>query len=459
MIFILSLVLLTPASAADTVRLRREAREHLAALIAFDTSNPPGNEVVAARYLKEVLARDGIDSKILTSSGTRASLVARLTGTGAKKPLILMCHTDVVPADASQWSTPPFQAVEKDGYLYGRGAADVKSMCAVHAAVLAHLKRAGVRLARDLIFFAEADEESGGSDRHIDWLMRAHPEEFDAEFAINEGGRTVMEEGGKVTEIRVQAAEKTYLDLTLVAKGPSGHASVPKAGNAVAALARAVTRIAEHRFPASVNPVARGFLEHRLALEDGETKELLRKVLKAEPGPELDALAERLAEHEPEYAAMLRDTFAPTILKAGYKSNVIPEEARAVGNARLMPGRAVKDFLADLERIVDDPRVAFEYAVDSGPPVGPMPVDSAMFPAVRAAAAEVFPEAAVVPFLAVWSTDSLALRQRGVLVYGIDPPVTDDDDSRVHGVDERLHVESFERYTEMMLKLVVALGS
>ena len=195
------------ASRKGDAEMVSDARDLLKGLIRLNTSNPPGNEIFAANYLKERLDRGGIQSHVYTSTGTRSSLIARLKGSGAKKPLLLMCHTDVVPADAKDWETDPFEPIEKDGNLIGRGTADIKSMCAAEAAVLLRLKQDGVRLARDVIFFAEADEESGGSDRHIDWLLREHGEELDAELGLNEGGNTVFE-NGLITEIRLQASGK-----------------------------------------------------------------------------------------------------------------------------------------------------------------------------------------------------------------------------------------------------------
>ena len=453
------LSLAAPASAAPAKAdpaLLSDARTFLKALIRLDTSNPPGNEIIAANYLKEQLDRGGVPSQIYVSTGTRASLIARLKGSGAKRPLLLMCHTDVVPADPKDWETPPFEPVEKNGYLIGRGTADIKSMCAAEAAILLKLKRDGVRLDRDVIFFAEADEESGAADRHIDWLVREHGPELDAEFGINEGGDIVLDADRRITEVRVQAAEKEYVDVFVDARGSEGHASIPLPDNAVARVAEAAGRLAVWRAHAALNSVARGFLaaQERDAATPEPLRAALRDALAAEPGPVLDAAAERVAVLNPELGAMTRDTLSPTMLTAGYKSNVIPATARAVFNARLLPGRKADDFVAELKDAVRGIPVSFRYEAD-GPTVDAMPIDTELFRAIAAAAAVEAPQARVVPFMSAWSTDAQLLRARGTVIYGFDPPLTAEDEKGIHGKNERLYLDGFDSYTRMLLAVVL----
>ncbi|MBI3553843.1 MAG: M20/M25/M40 family metallo-hydrolase [Elusimicrobia bacterium] len=435
-----------------------ESRERLKALVRLDTSNPPGNEIIAADYLKTELAKDGIASEIFTSSPTRSSLVARLKGSGAMRPIVLMCHTDVVPAAAKDWSQPPFAASEKDGYIYGRGTADIKSMCAVEASLLVWLKRTKTALARDVIFFAEADEETGNRQRHIDWLMKEHAEAVAAEFGVNEGGNTLWSDDGPY-EIRIQAAEKEYMDLTLVAHGQAGHASVPRSDNAVTALARAVTRLSMHHFPAQVNAVARGFLETQAKSAKGELKSAIEMALSAKPGPILDMAADRLAGINPEFAAMLRNTVTPTILAAGYKANVIPGEAQATCNARLMPGVRAEDLIAEVKEAIADPSIEVRYDPPTREPVGTMPADTEFYRAVQSAASELAPKARVMPFMAAWTTDSQDLRGRGTIMYGIDPPVTEEDGNRIHGVDERLSAAALDWYARFLREIVLKVAA
>lgn len=455
---LLALSLAASAAQPDLARLKSETRELLKGLIAIDTSNPPGNELPAAEYLKGYLDAAGVPSRILVSTGTRASLFATLKGSGEKQPLILMCHTDVVPADPKEWSTPPFEPVEKDGYLYGRGAADIKGMCAAQLAVFLHLARSGTRLDRDLVFFAEADEENGASPRHIEWLVKEHPEALKAKFAINEGGNTIWE-NGRVSEIRIQAAEKEFMDVTLTAKGTAGHASVPRSDNPVAAIARAVARLSSWRGPAELNAIVRSFLEsQQKSSSTPELSQAIAEVLAAPEGPALDTAAERLASLNPEFGAVLRDTLSPTVLQAGYKSNVIPAEAKAVINARLLPGRDPKHLLEQIRLVVDDPSVAITAQPPTRKAVGTMPVDTSLYKAAEEAAAKLAPQARVTPFMAAWTTDSQDLRGLGVVVYGIDPPLSAEDGERVHGKDERVLLEALDWYAVYLREVLVRLA-
>jgi len=451
MILSLLLLLAAPLDAADRdTDLKRETLAHSKALIALDTSNPPGNEIIAVRYIEAELKKDGIASELYTSTGTRTSLVARLKGDGSKRPLLLMCHTDVVPADPAGWKTPPFTATEKDGYLFGRGVADIKGMCAAQMAILAYLKRAGTPLARDVIFFAEADEESGASVRHIDSLLRDRPELIDAEYGINEGGNTVWKDG-RIHEIRVEAAEKEYMDFTMTAKGKPGHSSVPTEDNALARLAAAVDKLARHRFPVVLNPVTRSFLEVQAGTAEQAVATAIKAVLSAPEGAKRDEAGTALARLAPEFGAMLRDTVTPTILKAGYKSNVIPADATATFNSRLLPGRKAADMIADIKRLVGDPKIEFAFEPPTRAPVGAMPIDTPLYRAAVESAKGV----RVMPYMAAWTTDSQDVRGRGVIVYGIDPPMTEEDLKHVHGEDERLPLAALDWYVIYLRDIVV----
>lgn len=433
--------------------LSQEALIHLKALIRLDTSNPPGNEWLAASYLKNQLDREGIAASLYTSTGTRTSLIARLKGSGAKRPFILMCHTDVVPADPSEWSTPPFDPVEKDGYLYGRGSADIKSMCAAELMILIDLKRHKIPMERDLIFFAQADEESGGPDRHIDWLMAHHADQLDAEFAINEGGKTVWKDG-RPAEIYVQAAEKEYLDVTIEVRGSPGHASLPRADNPVAILAQAVARLSEYKPQPQLLPVVREFFQAQESIAPLLLRRAIAKVLAAGSPEQLNEAARRLERLNPEWGAMLRNTMTPTVLEAGYKSNVIPSQARAIFNARLLPGHSPEAFVQEISSAVAEPLAQFIFTPPAHGPIGPMPTDSELVQAARQAAGRWAPQARVTPYLSVWSTDSQALRAKGIMVYGIVPPVSAQDEERVHGKDERLSLEGFRWYCDYLYEIV-----
>ena len=437
--------------------LARDAREHLRALIRLDTSNPPGRERLAADYLKSQLDREGIEAQLYPSTGTRATLYARLRGSGAKRPLMLACHTDVVPADRGEWTVDPFGGETENGYIYGRGAADNKSMCAAELAILIQLKRVGAPLQRDVVFFAAADEESGEGERHIDRLIREHPELFAAQFAINEGGITLWE-NGRVVEMQIQAAEKDFLDLTLIARGQSSHPAVPSADNAVAALLRASGRLCEARFPAEINPVARLFLERQAESAAPLLARAISDVLAAAPGEPLDRAADRLANLNPEFSVLLRDTLTPTMLEAGYKSNVVPGRARAVFNARLMPGRDPALFLSRLRGMIQDPGVEISAAAASSAVVAAMPLEDELYRAVESSAVRFAPGARVVPFMAPWSTDSRQLRLQGIVTYGVAVPMSAQDGQRVHGKDERLALAALDWYAAYLFEVVLTVA-
>ena len=458
--FWLAMAASSAQAVGDSSIVTVEAREHLKALIRLDTSNPPGNEILAAEYLKAQLDLAKIPADIYTSTGSRASVVARLKApkeSRQRRPLILMCHTDVVPADSKEWVTDPFTPVEKDGYLYGRGASDNKDMCAAELAVMVSLRRSSAALNRDIVFFAEADEESGEKDRHIDWLLRTYPDLLDARYAINEGGNTVWEKG-KVTEVRVQTAEKIYMDVTLVAKGEAGHASVPRADNAVAAIARSVTRLEAHRFRARLNEAVQHFFRRQAETSEPMVKAAILDVLRAPPGEALDNAADRLTAAKPEFGAMLRDTLSATMLRGGYKSNVIPAEAAATFNARLLPGRDPSDFLAEIALVVDNPAVAVVADTISAVGSEVMPTDTEFYRAIESSAHELSPAAAVMPFMAAWTTDSQKLRERGVITYGVEPPTLSSDDG-VHGKNERIALEAFDWYVRFLRAVVIKVVS
>ena len=361
-----------------------------------------------------------------------------------------MCHTDVAPADPKGWTVPPFEALIKDGYLYGRGAIDIKSLCAAEMAVFSYLKRTGTPLARDVIFFAEADEETGASVRHIDSLLRDKPRLVDAELGINEGGVSIWKDG-KVVEIHVEAAEKEYMDFTMTAKGKPGHSSVPTEDNAIARLARAVARLAAHQFPVVLNPVSQGFLERQAETRPSQVALAIRALLKAPEGRKRDEAGAELAALSPELGAMLRDTVTPTMLKAGYKSNVIPAEASATFNARILPGRRPAKLIADIQRIVDDGKIEFAFEPPTRKPVGPMPIDTPLY----RAAVDSAPGARVMPYMAAWTTDSQDMRARGTIMYGIDPPGTEDDQRRAHGEDERVPLAALDWFALYLRDIVV----
>ena len=455
------LFLATPSGASgpsvpSVPPLGEEARSILIDLLKIDTTSPPGRETPAAEALAQRYAKDGVSYQILESTPGRGSLIARLKGDGSRRPLLLLAHLDVVGTERDKWSVPPFAAVQKDGFLYGRGSIDDKGMAAAAAAVLLALKRAKAPLKRDLIVLNEADEESGGR-AGMRWLVKNHFDTIDAEFAVNEGGSTELK-AGKVVRVSVQAAEKRYHDVKLVAHGTSGHASIPIKDDAVSALARAVAKVAAWDPEVRLNPVTRAFFEGVAPTRSVRFQAAVRDLLHGTP-EQVKTAARAIAEEHPANEAMLADTAVPTMLGGGIRPNVIPSEAWALLNCRLLPDTGTDDFVARLKRVIDDPAVEVQV-VDSpeGPAQGAMPLDSEMYRAMGAVAKRLWPGAAVVPYMSTGATDSEYLREKGVLSYGFGMPLDPQDEMRMHGNDERITLAGLSEGTKYLYELVLELN-
>jgi len=424
--------------------LRDEVVSHLTRLIRIDTTNPPGNEMVLARYLDETLRAAGIETHLFEPVSNRAALVARIRAARADgPPLLLMAHMDVVGVARDAWTTNPFGGDVIDGYVYGRGAIDDKGMLAVNLMTLMLLRRllseGRHELTRDVVFVATSDEEAGGTIG-TEWLIEQHPELIRAEFALNEGGR-VRVVNGKPLYAAIQCAEKVSNVVTVTVTGPGGHASVPLPGNPVARLARAVSLIADHREPVVLLPTTREFFAglanvwadagERAAMADVASDDATRRDRGA-----------RTLSTTPLFDATLRTGISPTILQAGVRHNVIPTEARAMLSVRTLPGESIDAVVEGLEALVADPAVHFEIS-HRGHDAAPSSSTSAAFSALRDSLHEIDPSIAAVPYLSTGATESAFLRRWGVPTYGILPfPLTMDDETRMHGHDERVPVEA-----------------
>src|SRR5271169_1320377 len=348
----------------DTTALAREAQDWLVELVKINTTNPPGNEQAAAKYIAGILTKEGIPSEMLDVAPGRSALVARLRSSAVADPskaLLLVAHMDVVGVDRGKWTVDPFGGVIKDGYLYGRGSIDDKSMVAANLAAFIALKRGNVHINRDVILLATADEEQFG-DASLKTLIAKYWDKFAAGFAINEGGKVVVK-NGKVQYVAVQASEKVPVNVSVIAKGPSGHASVPTKDNSVVHLAAAVGKIGEYSAPVHLTSITRRYFEGLSAIEDDEVGKWMRVI----DAPDRGEHAQRvLSDASPMWNSMMRDTVAPTILQAGVRANVIPSEARAVLNIRLLPGDTVDTLLGELKKLVNDPAVILEVQPDAG---------------------------------------------------------------------------------------------
>jgi acetylornithine deacetylase/succinyl-diaminopimelate desuccinylase-like protein len=422
-------------------------------LLTLNTTNPPGNEAKAAEYIKGILAAEGIPSETLEVAPGRSAVVARLRSSALPDParaLLLLAHLDVVGVDKSKWSVDPFGAVLKDGYLYGRGAIDDKGMVAANLAVFVALKRSGVRLERDVIFLASTDEEQGG-DASIKMLIARYWDKFAAGFAINEGGR-VLARDGKVQYVGIQASEKVPYNVAVIATGTSGHASIPRKDNAVVHLAEAIAKIAAYQPPPHPSVIVRRYFEQIARIQDPETNKWMRAL---ETPDRAEHAARVLSDMNPTWGSMLHDSIAPTMLEAGIRANVVPSEARANLNIRLLPGDLIDPLVAELKKAVNDPQVRFEIQRDPGLNAPPSSIESDLYKSIERTSAQVFPDVVVVPYQSTGATDSAQLRFHNVQAYGLLPfPLVEEDERRMHADDERIPLASFQKGIEFLYRVV-----
>lgn len=438
-LFILFLVLvIQPCSAAeiDWTKVRAEAVQLLQELIRIDTTNPPGNERAAALHLQKLLESDGIETRLLDVAPGRANLYARIKGDGSQRPLILLSHTDVVMAEPQRWTIPPFSGELRDGFIYGRGATDMKGTATVHATLMRLIKRLNVPLKRDLILLAVADEEAGGTGATS--IIEKHPELIrGAEFLLNEGD-VVYVKDGKVVQYGVDVMEKAALWLKVIAKGPAGHGSIPLANSSVERLLGALERLRRWETPIQVPPaVAESYRMRAQQQTDPVLRNAYLNLGRALKNP---ALRKRLLT-DSTLNAEVRNTFTITGLQGSDKVNVIPGTAWAQIDARLLPGETPSGFIATLRRVLNDPALEIEI-LEGSTPTGSR-ADTALMQAIRKVAARRDPGVPVIPTMLTSSTDSAKFRPLGITAYGFEPFKLDDGElERSHGDDERVSVEN-----------------
>jgi acetylornithine deacetylase/succinyl-diaminopimelate desuccinylase-like protein len=443
----------SPKLVGDTSALATEAQGWLVDLVKINTTNPPGNEAAAAKYIAAILTKEGINSEILELTPGRSAIVARMRATAVPDPakaLLLVAHMDVVGVDRSKWTVDPFGGVIKDGYLWGRGSIDDKSMVAANLAAFIALKRGKVFLNRDVIFLATADEEQFG-DASMKMLIAKYWDKIAAGFAINEGGKVIVK-NGKVQYVGLQVAEKVSVDIAVTATGKGGHASTPTKDNPVVHLAAAIEKIGNYSAPVRLTSVVRRYFEGMAGIEDDETAKWLRVI----DTPDRGEHAQRVvAEMNPMWNSMMRDTVAPTILQAGVRGNVIPSDAKAVLNVRLLPGDTITALLSDLEKLVNDPQVKMDVMQDGGLATPDSSMETPLYALMTQQCAKEFGGAPVLPFLSPGATDSAQLRLHNVQAYGLRPiPLTAEDDARVHGDNERIPLAGFAQGVDVMTKIV-----
>jgi acetylornithine deacetylase/succinyl-diaminopimelate desuccinylase-like protein len=442
----------------DWNKAGEEALDHFAELIRINTSNPPGNETEVVEYLDAVLETEGISTEIFALDPDRANLVARVKGNGSKRPLLLMAHTDVVGVQVEKWTEDPFGGLRKDGWLYGRGTLDDKDNVAAALMVMMMLKRLDVPLDRDVIFLAEAGEE-GTPEWGINFLVEKHWDAIAAEYALAEGGNGIIRDG-RVDTFGIETTEKAPRRATLVASGTPGHGSVPRNDNAVVILANAVVKAAAWRTEIRLNDTTRTYFQRMAEAAASPEEAYLYENI---GNPELaDEIAERFLETFPFHNSVLRTSVVPTILDAGFRKNVIPSEAKAVLDIRMLPDEDPQAFYALLAEVIDDPRVEIVPEKVYRPVAPPSEIDNEMFQTLERVAVAMYPEATILPVMSTGATDMAQLRDKGVQSYGIGPARTIEEINSGHGAhgdNERIQEAAFVSMLQYMWRVVIEMAA
>ncbi len=407
--------------------------------VQFNTTNPPGNEMPAAEWLRDQLTGRGItrDVTVFEPTSGRGLVLARIPGAEPLKPLLINHHMDVVAADPAQWTHPPFSGAVADGFVWGRGTLDTKNLGVVFLLALDLLVKEGIRFRRPVIFLAVPDEEVGG-EAGMRWLVEHHLAALDPEWVWDEGSGGFRGLFGEGVMFGVAVAEKQVHQVRLIARGDPGHGSMPHTNNAVVTLLQALERIQRRPRPLRVNAVTAEMFRVIASGQKFPTSVLLRHL---STPLVLRLLGGRLASDKL-LNAMLRDTVSLNILRAGYKVNVIPERAEAELDCRLLPDTDGQEFDHWLRACIADERVSVE-SIESSPPSGVAPRATPFYQAVSAAVARHAPGAVVFPLLMPGGTDGRYFRQRGYAAYGFGPMILERDDlGRIHGIDERISAEN-----------------
>jgi acetylornithine deacetylase/succinyl-diaminopimelate desuccinylase-like protein len=435
-----------------------EIMRHYQAVLRLDTTNPPGNEHLAVDYLKQVFDQEGIPSQIFALDANRSNIVARLKGSGKKRPLLIMGHSDDVTVDASKWKFPPFSATRDGGYVYARGAIDDKDNLTAGLMTMLLLKRAAVPLDRDVIFLAESGEE-GNSTFGIQFMVAQHYDQIDAEFCFAEGGG-VTRIGGVARFATVQAAEKIPRGIELVARGISGHGSIPLESNAIVHLAAAVAKVGGWRPEVRFNETTGTYFRGLAAISPPDVAAHYRDVLSADPTVRA-AADDWIVEHEPQHASMLRTSVSPNIFTGGYRSNVIPSEAKATLDVRMLPDEDPARFLEAVRRVINDPAVEARFpSQNTRPPGAAARLDTEPFKAIEAANTRIY-HVPTLPTMSTFATDMAQLRAKGMQCYGIGPAVDLEDGPKgfgMHSDQERLLESELHRFVRFNYEVVVDLA-
>ena len=451
-------LLMSPVSAEGLSPQQQLAFDIYKELVEINTVTATGDTARAAEAMAARLRAGGFaedDVHAFSPAPRKGNLVARLHGTGQRKPILLMAHLDVVPANREDWSVEPFKLTEKDGYYYARGSADDKYMAAAFVTNLIRYKQEGYKPDRDIIVALETDEEIFDRDAlGIQWLLKNHRDLIDAEFALNEGGGVGLKDGKPIRN-SVQTSEKVALTYQLDVRNEGGHSAVPLKDNAIYHLAEGLVRLSKFSFPLNLNETTRAYFERVAQFENAQTAADMRAMLSDKPDPAAISFV-RLAAN-PFYNAELRTTCVATMLEAGQAINALPQLASAKVNCRIMPGEPVDEVKATLERVLADDQIKVTQ-LDQPVLSAPSALNEEVMGAIEKLSQQFWPAAVVLPTMIPGATDGSFLRNAGIPTYGQSGLASDINDSRIHGKDERILVKSFYDGQEYLYRLVKMLS-
>jgi len=447
----------TPSAAEPVPPATQQlTREIYKELVEINTTPSVGDTHAAAQAMGARLLAAGFakaDVQVFQSAPKRGNLVARLRGTGKRKPLLLVAHIDVVEAKREDWTTDPFKLVEKDGYFYGRGTGDDKYMAAAWIVNMIRWKKEGYKPDRDLILVLETDEEtSDGKGLGITWLIKNHRDLINAEYAINEGGGVLVKEG-KAFANTIQTAEKLFQSFWIETRNSGGHSSQPRKDNAIYELAAGLGRLEKFDFPIKLNDTTRGFFEKMATVEHGQLAADMKSLISAKPDA---ASLERLSA-QPPYNAQIRTTCVATRLEGGHADNALPQLARAMVNCRIVPGQTPDEVGKTLERVFADPKLTIT-PVPRDAPSDPSAMNPELLAAIEKLSPKFWPGVAAVPAMTPGATDGRYLRNAGIPTYGHSGLAADIFDVRAHGKDERVSVQALFEGEEYLYELVKLLS-